>query len=104
MKEGDIMATIIREYKPDDREYKALEKASAILTAVSAKGITYKVENTYFDYGQNWRWTTIIAYDPNAWCKTYQALCPRDYEKILYSTDMLKTIQEIREDEYFTDK
>ena len=48
------MAELIRTYAPDTDEYKKLMTASTILTAVSPKGITYTVEDTYFDFGQNW--------------------------------------------------
>ena len=47
------MAEIIRTYAPDSDEYKKLTTAATILTAVSPKGITYTVEDTFFDYGQD---------------------------------------------------
>ena len=95
---------IIRTYSPDTPEHKALTTASAILTAVSPKGITYTVEDTYFDYGQRWMWTTIIANDPSSTFGSYQALCPRDYEKILTTDDMLTTLSEIRADKWWSDR
>ena len=86
----------IRIYRKDENAYKMLEKACMILTATSATNTTYMVEETYFDFGQDWKWTTIIAHRPDG--TSYQALCPRDHEKIIFSTDLLKTITEIKAD------
>ena len=98
------MAELIRIYEPDTAEYKKLTTAATILTAVSPKGITYTVEETYFDYGQNWMWTTIIANDPSSTFGDYQALCPRDYENILLTDDLLATLSAIRADKWWNDK
>ena len=43
------MTELIRIYEPDTVEYKKLTTAATVLTAVSPKGITYTVEDTYFD-------------------------------------------------------
>jgi hypothetical protein len=94
---------IIRQYAPDSAEVAKLTRACEELTKRSRKGITYKVEDTWFDYGQNWMWTTIIAYDPDSFTGSYQALCPRDYEKILYSNDIPATVNEIRSDKWWRD-
>lgn len=96
---------IIRQYAPNSDEVVKLTLAAEELTKHSRKGITYKVEDTWFDYGQRWMWTTIIAHDPNqsAWCESYQALCPRDYERILYSLDIPATVDEIRADKWWRD-
>ena len=93
---------IIRTYSPDTDEYARLETASKVLTAVSPKHITYTVEDTYFDYGQGWEWTTIIAHRPDG--EEYQVLYPRDYEKILLTDDMLSTLVEVRADKWWSDK
>ena len=98
------MAEIIRTYSKDSHEYDMLERACAVLTATSKKGITYKVEDTYFDFGQNWMWTTIIAHDPNSCFGSYQAVCPRDYEKILCSDDLLGTLVKVKADKFWNDK
>lgn len=98
------MAEIIRTYAPDTDAYKKLMTASTILSAVSPKGITYTVEDTWFDYGQKWMWTTIIAYDQSSSFGSYQALCPRDYENILLTDDMLTTLTAIRADKWWRDK
>lgn len=95
---------IIRTYEPDTDAYARLTTAARVLTAVSPKHITYKVEDTYFDYGQNWMWTTIIAYDSNACFGSYQALCPRDYEDILTTDDLLATLSAVRAGKWWSDK
>lgn len=95
---------MIKTYVPDTAEYKALANAAAILTATSKKGVTYTVGDCYFDFGQDWIWTTILANNPNSEWGSYQALCPRDYEKILRSDDLLTTIAEIKADKYWSDK
>ena len=84
--------------------YEMLEKACAILTATSKNGTIYMVEDTYFDYGQNWMWTTIIAHNPNSMFGSYQAINPRNQEEIIESDDLLATIAEIKKDKYFNDK
>ena len=95
---------IIRTYTPDTDEFARLTTAARVLTAVSPKHITYTVEDTYFDYGQRWMWTTIIAHDNTSSFGSYQALCPRDYEKILLTDDMLMTLSEIRADKWWSDR
>lgn len=98
------MAELIRTYSPDTDEYKRLTVAARILTDVSPKCITYTVGDTYFDYGQRWMWTTIIANDPSSTFGSYQALCPRDYENILLTDDILTTLAEVRADKWWQDK
>lgn len=88
----------IKVFLPCSREHANLRKASAILTALNERNIEYKVEETYFDFGQDWKWTTIIAHDPKCTFGSYQALCPRDHEKIVLAetpADMLRVIGEI---------
>ena len=92
----------IKVYAQDTDERKALVTAATILTAISPKGIRYTVDETYFDYGQRWMWTTLIARRPDG--VEYQALCPRDHEKIILSEDILTTIAEIRSGKWWGDK
>lgn len=74
-----------------------------MLEAVSPNGATYVVENVYFDYGQDWMWSTICrrGYDD---C---QVLCPRDWEKVIMAqtvADLAAAAESIRNDKYFGDK
>ena len=41
------------------------------------------IENTYFDFGQDWMWTTIIVKDEKNQRRSWQALSPRDWELIV---------------------
>lgn len=93
---------IIRVYSEDSAEYKKLEKAAKIMTAISPKEIFYCVVDAFFDAGQNWLWTTICALPKER--ESYQALCPRDYEKILHSDNLLLTVNEIVHDKFWSDK
>lgn len=49
--------------------------------------IQYEVGETYFDFGQGWKWTTIIAHDrtreKDSVLGSWQALTPKDQENIL---------------------
>lgn len=92
----------IKIYTPETEEYLRLETAAFLLTKYSRKGITYTVINTYFDFGQDWKWTTLLATRPDG--QHYQALCPRDHEKILTYENIFKAIHEIITDKYWTDK
>ena len=53
----------------------------------SEKGssIYYTVENCFFDYEQNWMYTTIIGHNPNETgeLKSWQALSPKQQEEII---------------------
>lgn len=71
---------MITTYKPFEKEYKALECAAAALECASPNHVRYVVEDVYFDLGQDWMWTTVVAYrkDGSSW----QTLNPRDHELI----------------------
>ena len=64
-----------------------LGKAAGLLTKLSPKGLTYAVEDTYFDYGQNWRYTTLIATNPaerpGSVLGRWQAFTPREQSELL---------------------
>jgi hypothetical protein len=77
--EGRKDSTMIKMYKKGSQEYKALESAAALLTAV-ANRTTYKVEGVYFDIGQGWMWTTVVAYRDDG--VSWQALTPREHNLI----------------------
>lgn len=96
------MDKFIRTFTPDTPEYNRLACAAQILTAVSPRKFTYKVEVTYFDFGQNWLWTTIIAYRPDG--ESYQALYPADQEAILTTDNLIATLVQISRGKYWLDK
>ena len=59
---------------------KELNAVKEILNAYSTR-VHYSVTKTYFDYGQNWLWTTLLADDgKNSW----QAITPAEQKLILF--------------------
>ena len=71
----------IDEFSRYSEEYEKLDRVSTFLTAMSPNKYYYYVGNTYFDFGQDWKWTTILAKTPRG--DSYQALSPRQQEDIL---------------------
>ena len=94
------MTELISTYDRNSKEYATLKTAADILTTLSKNGRKYKVRDCYFDFGQDWMWTTI-CYDSD-WGGV-QALCPRDYEKLLTYDNILVAIDEIVKDKYWND-
>lgn len=71
-------------------EYKRLEEVAQALTRKSPRGYRYYVGETYFDYGQDWSWTTILC--EGGMFGIYQALNPREQEAVImgdYTPDEL---------------
>ena len=88
----------------DEKAYKNMVAVAKILTAVSINDYEYKVEDVYFDFGQNWMWTTI-TYD-SKWGGV-QILNPRQWEKIVMAftaEELFSVVEDIRSDKYFSDK
>lgn len=81
----------IRIFSHGEKEFRNLEYVARIMTMRSENGVTYEVGDTYFDFGQGWEWTTIIAYrnEYNHW----QCLSPAEQGKIVSANfDELDTI------------
>lgn len=58
-------------------------------------GAKYEVKDTYLDYGQGWKWTTIVYTQANG--KSYQILSPKQWKEILNlenKTECLKWVME----------
>lgn len=92
-------------FERNTKEYKALEAAAAMLTALSPRETVYKVEETYFDLGQNWKWTTVIAHrkDGGSW----QALSPREQDLITDEVsieNIAKAVEMVKNDIFNPDK
>ena len=86
----------IKVYDEGSKEYELLEKAALILTFKSPKRYKYFVGETFFDYGQNWKWTTVLCYTgEHGVLDTYQALNPREQEEICLSDGSLESIVKI---------
>ena len=71
----------IQIFPRDAKEYRLLTAAAELMTAFSPTGVLYYVGQTYFDFGQGWKWTTIIAERKNG--DSWQALYPALQNKIV---------------------
>jgi len=88
------------------QEYKNLMAAAKLLEAVSESGYRYEVENCYFDYGQDWMWTTIIAHNDKeeGVLSSWQAVNPKQWEQIIEAKNVghiAYAVNEIRAGKYF---
>lgn len=71
----------IKQFSRYSREYEKLDRLATFLTAMSPNKFYYYVGDTYFDFGQDWMWTTVIAQKgPGYDNRGYQALSPRAQE------------------------
>ena len=92
----------IRIYSENSPELNKLKLACYELERLSKHGTVYTVKNIYFDVGQNWMYSAIIANSRDG--ASWQAVCPRDYERILYADDVAKTCADIVADKYWYDR
>lgn len=82
-----LFGTVLRKeplsvFPTDSFEYKKLKHAAEDLSWRSGK--TVMTQNTYYDYGQGWRYTTLIEHD-----RVFggiQILSPKEQETVLYGT------------------
>lgn len=88
------------------KEEKNLIAVAKILEAISPNDYRYEVETTYFDYGQKWTWTTIIAHnDENG--DHWQAINPNEWEHIITAElleDYVVIAEHITKGKYWLDK
>lgn len=95
-----MIERVIKEY---EQEYKNFQYVALALEIASPNNAKYEVGETYLDYGQGWKWTTIIRRG----YKECQVLNPREWEKIWLATKLEKLnqiVEEIRNGTYFGDK
>ena len=97
------MSAYIKVFGADAPERDKLNRLAYILTGISPRGYKYRVEETYFDFGQDWKWTTIIAHGDVG---SYQALNPAEQEKIILSdiSDFPRIAREILSDKFCPDR
>ena len=87
----------IKTYGRKDIEFTRLE-LFAKLANESLKDYFIRIENIYFDFGQDWLYTApvtvkkYISGTPSI-TDSWQTLCPRDYEAII-NCDSIATITE----------
>lgn len=91
----------IRTYAPDSEAVLKLKLACYELMNRNEHGTKFSVQDTYFDFGQRWMWTTIIAKRKNG--DTWQILSPRQHEDILNSDDISQTVDDIMNDKFWYD-
>lgn len=87
----------------NEKEYTKLEIVAKLLEFASPNNAKYVVEDVYFDYGQDWMWTTICRRG----YRDCQVLSPREWKEIMMADEMWEfgeIARKIREDKYFGDK
>lgn len=85
------------------RQYKNLEAVAKMLEALSPNEAIYEVENVFFDFGQNWMWTTIVRYR-HMEC---QVLTPKEWNEVISAEtveDLANAVNDIRNGDWFGDK
>lgn len=73
----------IRTYEPQELGYKMLQHAADIMNYYAAEEgckPLYSVGDCYFDFGQDWSWTTILYNTDGR--NSFQALYANQHEKI----------------------
>ena len=95
------MTSTIRIYDTWSKEMDSLVAFTAMANAFS-EDIKYTVKETYFDYGQDWKWMTVIAHriGDSSVTGSWQALSPAQQERIIYSetpTQIAEVVEEILE-------
>ena len=91
---------MVERVRKGSKEYKNLQAVAAMLEATSVNHERYFVLDAFFDFGQNWWWTTICT-------DTHQVLNPREWEVITNAStveELVEAVQMIKADEYFQDK
>ena len=89
----------LRVFKPESEEYTRLQNFADELNNDARFQANYTVEDLYFDYGQNWMWTTIIAHKENERGGGWQALTPRNQERVVQWTELDDVKQELLNNE-----
>ena len=88
------------------KEEKNLTAVAKMLEAISPNDYRYEVEITYFDFGQQWTWTTIIAHnDENG--DHWQAINPMEWEHVVTAetlSDLAVIAEHITKGKYWLDR
>jgi hypothetical protein len=89
----------LRVFKPESEEYNRLQNFADELNNDARFQANYTVEDLYFDYGQNWMWTTIIAHKENERGGGWQALTPKNQERVVEWIELDTVKQELLDNE-----
>lgn len=92
----------IKVFEAETPERERLEQAAKMMTAKSPRGYRYYVGETYFDFGQDWKWTTILR-TGSEWGDV-QALYPVDQLNIIERDDLEAAVDEVFADKWCTDR
>ena len=95
------MAEIIRIYDQNSEELNKLKLACYELEQLTDKGTRYTVEEIYFDLGQGWMYSGIVAHSRNG--RHWQAVNPRQYADILLTDNVEEVCKHIVADKYWYD-
>ena len=92
----------------EEQEYKNLQAVASMLTATSKNGYIYQVENVYLDFGQDWMWTTIVAYNlkDDSITGSWQVLSPAEWKDVVLAdgaVELMNAVQEIKAGKWFKD-
>ena len=87
----------------EPQEYKKFEIVAEFLNLNAYRNGTatnFYVGETYLDYGQDWKWTTVLADDPG-W--SWQVLSPREWKEIFFAepSELYGIVEQIVSDKYF---
>lgn len=89
---------------PREKAYLNMTAVAAMLNALKPmdKNISYVVGDTYLDFGQDWKWTTIIR-KGGEWGDV-QILYPAEWQEIVMAEtarDFADIVNGIRSEKYF---
>lgn len=88
-----------RTFDQDSEEFKRLQEVAVALTRQSPNKHFYIVEDVYLDYGQDWKWTTIVDTFNGV-----QILSPRDWFDIVNSTPTADVVNTLINGDHWQDK
>ena len=85
----------LRTFSEDSKEYDRLKAAAHLISAETGK--TCIVKDTWFDIGQDWKYTTILIESGLSAFPFCQVLTPKQQEKIVCSdtSEWLATVEEV---------
>lgn len=89
----------------EPQEYKKLQIVAEYLNSNAIQNDTktnFYVGETYLDFGQNWKWTTILADNPKKG-SSWQVLYPREWKEIYLAepSELYEIAEQIINGKYF---
>ena len=95
-----ITVDAIKVFGEQSKQYMRLEAAARLLNAEMEPNDhgQFEVKDIFFDFGQGWKWTTIVFCGGDQW-SSYQALNPKQQGMIVYGDleDFTKAVWEVTE-------